>query len=329
FYPWTSATTGALDECHSWDPPHCLTQIHLQGDVSLAAWQYYLGTGDKTFLRERSWPIMRDIAEFWASRVHRNSDGSYSILDVAGPDEYSNGVDDAVYTNGGAALALRNAVRAAEILSAPVPSEWTTIADRLRMPFDPERQIFLQYDGYPGTHTKQADTVLLLYPLDWPMSPEVARNVLEYYSERTDPDGPAMTDSVNAIDAARIGAPGCATDSFQERSVRPFVRAPFAQFAESRGQKAGALDPLAGAPAFTFTTAAGGFLQTFTNGLLGLRFHDSEIAIAPLLTPRLATGLTIHGMHWQGRVFDAEIGPDETRISVTSGAPMPVRTDAG
>ncbi|WP_309234502.1 discoidin domain-containing protein [Nocardia sp. XZ_19_385] len=329
FYPWTSATSGDLDECHSWDPPHCRTQIHLQGDISLAAWQYYLGTGDKDYLRERIWPIMRNVAEFWAARVHHNTDGSYSILDVAGPDEYSNGVNDAVYTNGGAALALRNAARAAEIVSAPAPSEWSVIANGLRMPFDQERQIFRQYDGYQGTPTKQADTVLLIYPLDWPMSPQVAANVLEYYSERTDPDGPAMTDSVNAIDAARIGAPGCATGTYLERSVRPFIRMPFAQFAESRGEKAGAHDPLAGAPAFTFTTAAGGFLQTFTNGLLGLRLHDSEIEIAPLLPPQLESGLKIHGIHWQGRVFDAEIGPDETRISVSKGAPMQVRTPSG
>ncbi|GAB2639564.1 discoidin domain-containing protein [Nocardia goodfellowii] len=329
FYPWTSATDGDLEECHSWDPPHCLTQIHLQGDISLAAWQYYLGTGDKGYLRERIWPIMRNIAEFWASRVRPNADGSYSILDVAGPDEYSNGVNDAVYTNGGAALALRHAVRAAEILGVPAPAEWSTIANGLRMPFDPARQIFLQYDGYGGTPTKQADTVLLVYPLDWPMSPQAAANVLEYYSERTDPDGPAMTDSVNAIDAARIGAPGCATDTYLERSVRPFIRGPFAQFAEARGAKAGALDPLAGAPAFTFTTAAGGFLQTFTNGLLGLRLHDSEIEIAPLLPAKLGSELRIRGIHWQGRVFDAEIGAGETRITVTQGAPMPVRTTSG
>ncbi|MEV0245661.1 discoidin domain-containing protein [Nocardia sp. NPDC050712] len=329
FYPWTSATTGDLAECHSWDPPHCLTQIHLQGDIALAAWQYYLGTGDKSFLRERVWPILHGIAEYWTSRVHHNADGSYSLLEVAGPDEYSNGVNDAVYTNGGAALALRNAVRAAEILDLTAPSEWNTIADGLRMPFDPVRQIFLQYDGYPGTPTKQADTVLLGYPLDWPMAPQVAADVLEYYAERTDPDGPAMTDSVNAIDAARVGAPGCATGTFLERAVRPFLRPPFAQFAEARGAKAGALDPLAGAPAFTFTTAAGGFLQTFTNGLLGLRFHDSEIEIAPLLPPQFGSGLTIHGMHWQGRVFEATIGAEETRISVSRGAPMPVRTPTG
>ncbi|MEV0766028.1 discoidin domain-containing protein [Nocardia sp. NPDC050435] len=329
FYPWTSATTGALAECHSWDPPHCLTQIHLQGDVSLAAWQYYLATGDRDYLRERIWPIMRAVAEFWVTRVHDNGDGSYSILDVAGPDEYSNGVDDAVYTNAGAALALRNAARAAEILGLPAPSEWNTVADRLRMPFDDRRGIFAQYDGYQGTPTKQADTVLLIYPLDWPMPERTAAEVLEYYAERTDPDGPAMTDSVNAIDAARIGASGCATGTFQQRSVGPFVRAPFAQFAESRGDKAGAHDPLAGAPAFTFATAAGGYVQTFTSGLLGLRFHDREIEIAPLLPPEYAEGVRVRGIRWQGRVFDAEIGPHDTRLTLASGAPLPVRTPKG
>src|SRR5262249_41013972 len=46
FYPWSSASTGDLySECYSWNEkpqPHCLTQIHLESDISLAAWQYYL-----------------------------------------------------------------------------------------------------------------------------------------------------------------------------------------------------------------------------------------------------------------------------------------------
>lgn len=329
FYPWTSASNGNLDECHSWDPPHCLTQVHLQGDASLAAWQYYVATGDIGYLRARGWPVLRALAEFWASRVTRNGDGSYSIRDVAGPDEYSNGVDDAVYTNAVAALALRNAARAAQLLGEPRPPEWTAIADGLRMPFDGNQRIFVQFDGYRGAPIKQADTVLLIYPLDWPMPPDVATNVLEYYAQRTDPDGPAMTDSVHAIDAATLGVPGCATDTFLERAARPFVRAPFGQFAEARGTKVGARDPLAGAPAFTFVTAAGGFLQTFTNGLLGLRFDTDEIRVDPTLPPELPDGLTIRGIHWQGRTFDAAIGPDHTVLTRTDGQPLPVRTATG
>ncbi|MBF6062426.1 discoidin domain-containing protein [Nocardia terpenica] len=330
FYPWTSAATGDLwTDCHSWSPPHCLTQIHLQGDVSLAAWQYYLATRDTDYLRTRIWPIMSNLAEFWAARATPNPDGSYSIRNVAGPDEYSNGVDDGVYTNGVAAEALRNATAAARVLGQPAPPAWNTVADHLRMPFDPVNGVYLQYDGYRGSQIKQADTVLLEYPLAWPMPPEVAAKTLDYYAARTDPDGPAMTDSVHAIDAARGGEPGCSVGTYLDRSARPFAREPFGQFAEARGSKAGATDPLAGSPAFDFTTLAGGYVQEFTNGLLGLRIYDDRVRLDPLLPPQLAQGLTVRGIHWQGRVFDVAAGPEHTTVTLTSGPSLPVETSAG
>ncbi|WP_324192897.1 discoidin domain-containing protein [Nocardia transvalensis] len=330
FYPWTSADTGDLNsECHSWSPPHCVTQIHLQGDISLAAWQYYLATKDTGYLRDRGWPIMSALAEFWAARATPNPDGSYSIRNVAGPDEYSNGVDDGVYTNAVAAEALRNATEAARIVGQPAPPTWTAIADHLRMPFDPANGVFLQYDGYRGTQIKQADTVLLQYPLEWPMPEDVAAKTLEFYAERTDPDGPAMTDSVHAIDAADLGEPGCAVGTYVDRSGRPFAREPFGQFAEARGEKAGAHDPLAGSPAFNFTTLAGGYVQEFTNGLAGLRFHEDRVRLEPLLPPRLSDGVTIHGLRWQGRVFDVTVGAQRTTVTLKSGAPLPVDTGPG
>ena len=81
---------------------------------------------------------------------------------------------------------------------------------------------------------KQADTVLLLYPLEWPMSNEVAANTLDYYAARTDPDGPAMTDAVHAIDAAhdrRAGLchahlPDAVDPAVRARSVRAVRRGP-------------------------------------------------------------------------------------------------------
>jgi hypothetical protein len=55
-YPWSSASMGDLaTECHSVDPPHCVTQVHLQGDVALAVWQYHLATGDTAWRRARGW----------------------------------------------------------------------------------------------------------------------------------------------------------------------------------------------------------------------------------------------------------------------------------
>ena len=325
-YPWNGAGTGDLaTECHSVDPPHCQTQIHLQGDIALATWQYYLATGDAAWLREH-WPILRGVAEFWASKAEPNGDGTWSIKNVAGPDEYSNGVNDGVFTNAGASLALRNATKAAEILGEPAPPQWLTIAGNLRMPFDATNQIFSQYDGYDGTQQiKQADTVLLIYPLEWPMSNEVASNTLDYYAERSDPDGPAMTDAMHAVDSAQIGDPGCATNTYLNRSIKPFVRDPFAQYVEARGDKAGAHDPLSGSPALNFTTGSGGFAQVFLYGLTGFRWRADHVQLDPMLPPQLSGGVALSALSWRGRTFDVRIGATTTTVTLRSGSAMPVR----
>ncbi|MFD4632374.1 glycosyl hydrolase family 65 protein [Streptomyces sp. NPDC058284] len=330
FYPWNSGSSGNLaKECHSVDPPHCRTQIHLQSDISLATWQYYLATKDARWLRERGWPVLKGIAEFWADRVSRNADGSYSIKDTAGPDEYSNGVDDAVFTNAGAVTALRHATRAAELLGRQAPARWKSIADRIRIPYDKKRKVFQQYDGYKGSTIKQADTVLLMYPLEWPMPEGAAAGTLDYYAQRTDPDGPAMTDSVHAIDAAGIGEAGCSTYTYLERSIKPFVRGPFAQFSEARGEKAGAEDPLSGSPAHDFLTGKGGFLQVFTNGLTGLRMRENRLHLDPMLPPQLDRGVNLHGLTWQGRTYDIDLGAHHTTVRLTGGEPMTLDTPQG
>lgn len=330
FYPWTSGSRGDLpSECHSVDPPHCRTQVHLQSQVAGAVWQYYLATGDVRWLRERGWPVLKGIAEFWAGRVTRNGDGSYSIKDVAGPDEYSNGVDDGVFTNAAAATTLRNATRAAGLLGEPAPARWNRVAERLRIPYDAERQVFQQYAGYQGSVIKQADTVLLIYPLEWPMPRQAAANTLDYYAARTDPDGPAMTDSVHSVAAAAIGQPGCSTYTYLERAVRPFARGPFHQFSEARGEKAGASDPLSGSPAHDFLTGKGGFLQVFLHGLTGQRLRADRVRLDPMLPPQLAQGVTLRGLRWQGRSYDVAIGAHETTVRLTAGEPFRIDTPQG
>ncbi|MEV1023876.1 glycosyl hydrolase family 65 protein [Streptomyces sp. NPDC050264] len=347
-YPWTSASSGSLwGECQSWHPPHCVIQNHLQGDIALAAWQYYQATGDRAWLRAKGWPLLKGLAEYWTSRVTKNTEStgrsshsypysySYSIKDVAGPDEYSNGVDDGVYTNAVAAMSLRSAARAARIVGEKPGPEWTRIADRLRIPYDARRKVFLQYAGYKlggsASAIKQADAVLLLYPLDWrPMPKGAAAATLDYYAAHTDRDGPAMTDSVHAAAAAAIGEPGCSTYTFLERASRPFFRGPFGTFSESRGTKAGAGDALAGSPAQDFLTGKGGFLQVFTHGLTGLRLRDDDaVHLDPMLPPQLSTGVKVKGLQWRGRSYDVAIGAERTTVRLTSGAPFTVDTPAG
>jgi hypothetical protein len=80
------------------------------------------------------------------------------------------------------------------------------------------------------------------------------------------------------------------------------------------GDKAGAQDPLAGSPAFDFVTGAGGFTQVFTHGLTGFRWRPDEVYLDPMLPPQLSGGVTLSGLHWQGRTFDVHIGASTTSV---------------
>ena len=161
------------------------------------------------------------------------------------------------------------------------------------------------------------------------MSKQVAANTLDFYAPNTDPDGPAMTDAIHAVDAAQIGEPGCATHTYLMRSIRPFVRDPFAQFTEARGDKAGAQDPLAGSPAYNFLTGSGGFSQAFTFGLTGLRWREDRVHLDPLLPPQLAAGVTLTGLHWRGRTFDVDIGASTTTVTLRGGSAFTLESPAG
>lgn len=61
---------------------------------------------------------------------------------------------------------------------------------------------------------KQADVVLLPYPLGYKMSETVQLSDLKYYSERTDAHGPAMTYSMHAIGWLDLGTLHCFLKSF-------------------------------------------------------------------------------------------------------------------
>jgi trehalose/maltose hydrolase-like predicted phosphorylase len=246
-----------------------------------------------------------------------NKAGGYDINEVMGPDEYHFPVNNSVYTNVAAAETLRIATRAAKVIGMPADPEWDRVADGLRIPFDENRGIHLQYDGYQGETIKQADVVMLQYPWEHPMPAEVARKNLDYYGERTDPDGPSMTDSIHAIGHAALGTSGSAFDRFMRRSVDPFIREPYNQFAEGRH-----------GGAFTFTTGQGGFLQVFLYGLSGLRWHEDRLRLDPILPPQLDS-LTLRRMRWQGREFDIAIGPEHTMITLTAGLPMKVEVPGG
>src|SRR3954471_19469405 len=314
-FPWESALSG-LEET----PSCCLTgklEVHVNSDIALGMWQYWLATGDRDWLANSAWPVVSGIADFWVSRSVHNSDGSWSIRDVIPPDEYAEHVDDSVYTNISARDSLRIASRVAAIVGKPVPPTWTDVADNLRVLFDSTTGIHPEYQGYPGDTVKQADVTLLSYPWENDQSNAVTQSDLDYYVPRTDPNGPSMTDGIHSIVTSKLGTPGCAAFTFTKRSVDPFMRGPYDQFSEART-----------GGAFTFTTGAGGFLQEFLYGYSGMRWRADQLSLDPSLPPQL-TGVTLNAVHWQGRTVRIAIARGGTRVTLVSGSSLPLSWPGG
>lgn len=281
-FPWESDDSG--EEA---TPTHALTgpfEHHITADIGIACWNYYCVTRDMRWLQREGYPLLKEIADFWTSRVTRNQDGSYSIHNVTGADEYANGVTDNAFTNGAASLALKYACQAAEICGEKIPEIWQEIGENIRI-LQFENGVTREHSTYKGEMIKQADANLLAYPLGLITDEYRQRQDLEYYAERIDQkDGPAMSYSVYCVQYARMGDADKAYEMFR-RCYEPNLRKPFGVISET---------PTSNNP--YFMTGAGGLLQTVLNGFCGLQITDEGIVQLPSALPSHWKRVTVTGV---------------------------------
>lgn len=281
-FPWESDDSG--EEA---TPTHALTgpfEHHITADIGIACWNYYCVTRDMRWLQREGYPLLKEIADFWTSRVTRNQDGSYSIHNVTGADEYANGVTDNAFTNGAASLALKYACQAAEICGEKVPEIWREIGENIRV-LQFENGVTREHSTYKGEMIKQADANLLAYPLGLITDEYRQRQDLEYYAERIDQkDGPAMSYSVYCVQYARMGEADKAYEMFR-RCYEPNLRKPFGVISET---------PTSNNP--YFMTGAGGLLQAVLNGFCGLQITDEGIVQLPSALPSHWKRVTVTGV---------------------------------
>lgn len=281
-FPWESDDSG--EEA---TPTHALTgpfEHHITADIGIACWNYYCVTRDMRWLQREGYPLLKEIADFWASRVTRNQDSSYSIHNVTGADEYANGVTDNAFTNGAASLALKYACQAAEICGEKVPEIWREIGENIRI-LQFENGVTREHSTYKGEMIKQADANLLAYPLGVITDEYRQRQDLEYYAERIDQkDGPAMSYSVYCVQYARMGEADKAYEMFR-RCYEPNLKKPFGVISET---------PTSNNP--YFMTGAGGLLQAVLNGFCGLQITNEGIVQLPSALPSHWKRVTVTGV---------------------------------
>jgi trehalose/maltose hydrolase-like predicted phosphorylase len=302
-YPWESDPQKGVDVT-----PHfayeVYREVHVNADIAIAQWQYYLATGDRAWLKQYGWPVIEGIATFWKSLVTYNkAKNRYEIAHVTSTDEAYNDVLNDTFTNAAAAKALRIATKAAALVGAKPDSAWTEIADKMYIPFDEKAQ--RHYDFDPSVpHDKVtwwgSSLIFLMYPnLDMPMSPEVRRNDFDFQLQalETHGDNPnEMMMVMITVGAAEVGDAE-AVGSWIHRNLEGFLQPPFNVRTETATNNAG----------YLLATSAG-FVQNFLYGLSGLRINDKglDAEYAPILPPDWKS-VTLKDITFRGKHYDITI----------------------
>jgi maltose phosphorylase len=154
------------EECHNeWEIT--FEEIHRNGAIAYAIYDYIRYTGDEKYLTEYGLEVLIGISRFWAQRVNwASGKNKYVMLGVTGPNEYENNVSNNWYTNTIAAWTLEYTMKAiafvkqddsAHYLQITLKTnfdetkevtKWHEIIEKMYYPEDAQHGIFLQQDGF-------------------------------------------------------------------------------------------------------------------------------------------------------------------------------------
>lgn len=343
-FPWESTDTG-LETTPKWSDPDAdglririwtgESEQHINSDIAYAILQYWRWTGDDAFMLDKGAEIVLDTAVFWGERAEWK-DGRYGISRQIGPDEYHENINNSVFTNRLAQWHLSQALdllgwlgsrnpatarRLAEALdlSASRLDTWRAIIDKMHIPFDDDKQIHVQFDGFfdleyipvmkyeprvggiwgllghervLGSQViKQADVVMLMALLGEEVgSRTVMLNNFHTYYPRTD-HGSSLSPSIHAWVAARLGLPDIAYEMFE--------RAAAIDLEDRQGNVA---DGIHGA-------SCGGLWQAVVFGFCGLHLTEDGPAVDPKLPA-----------HWRRVTFNVTYRGKAHRFDVVNPA---------
>lgn len=153
------------EECHNeWEIT--FEEIHRNGAIAFAIYNYYRYTGDYSYIPEKGLEVLIGIARFWQQRVNfSTAKNKYVMLGVTGPNEYENNVNNNFYTNYIAKWCLEYTAEQVRKVAAEYASDyariaqktnisetelqtWEKVAQNMYFPYSEEHQVYLQQDGF-------------------------------------------------------------------------------------------------------------------------------------------------------------------------------------
>lgn len=304
-YPWESDPANGTEQT-----PHFAyvlgdSEIHVNADVAIAQWQYFLATGDRAWVRTHGWPVIREVARFWASRASYDREHRrYAITHVTSVSESNTDIQNDTFTNISAAKALSIAVAASRVIGEHADPLWGRIAHELYIPLAPDGKHHLAFD--PAVMPRGNDfgggplSLLFLPSLDLVMDPTLRRNDYEYGV------GPGTTAAVGRVSMAipprtiaadTIGGGAEATAWFDTNLSGGTLKPPFNVRTETATNNTG-----------YFLTGSGGYIQSLVFGFTGLRIRDAGLVEAyPPVLPAGWNSLTLRNIAFRGQHWDVRI----------------------
>jgi maltose phosphorylase len=164
------------EECHNeWEIT--FEEIHRNGAIAYAIFNYERYTGDKSYIPEMGLEVLIGIARFWAQRVNYSDfRKAYVILGVTGPNEYENNINNNWYTNFICHWCLKYTLEQIfrvkdqfsndwEVIKSKLnwkdieADRWKDIVDKMYFPKHPYQDIFLQQDNFLDKNLTPASTI--------------------------------------------------------------------------------------------------------------------------------------------------------------------------
>ncbi|WP_337040818.1 family 65 glycosyl hydrolase domain-containing protein [Emticicia sp. 17c] len=296
------------EECHNeWEIT--FEEIHRNGAIAYAIFDYIRYTGDEGYLSEYGLEVLIGIARFWAQRVNWSSSlQKYVMLGVTGPNEYENNVNNNWYTNYLAVWCLKYTLEAIEKVR-PNPtkladifqitsfdeigelSRWKNIIKNMHFPYDSERQVFLQQDGFldkelltvnditehrpinqkwswdrilRSCFIKQADVLQGLYFFEEDFTLEELRRNFDFYEPMTVHES-SLSPCVHVIQAAKLGK--------KEKAYEMYVRTSRLDLDDYNNDTEDGLH----------ITSMAGTWMSVVKGFGGMRVSNNMLSFSPLL----------------------------------------------
>ncbi|NEN22524.1 glycoside hydrolase family 65 protein [Cryomorpha ignava] len=162
------------EECHNeWEIT--FEEIHRNGAIAYAIYNYIKHTGDSGYLMEGGLEVLLAISRFWSQRFNwSDHKKQYVMLGVTGPNEYENNVNNNWYTNYIARWTMQYTMECMEycredsgfwnefiqktsFVNDQELTQWRKIVDNVYEPRLEGSNIYLQQDGYLDKEDRLAE----------------------------------------------------------------------------------------------------------------------------------------------------------------------------